>query len=195
MQALRCHCGTLRGELDPTQAMGRAVCYCKDCQAYARFLERADELLDASGGTDILACVPRGVRFTAGADKLVCMSLGRGGLLRWYAGCCRTPIGNTPRDRGTAYVGLVRACLPGDRDDFVRAFGPLRVALNTASARKKVRATPFAMLFGVGRIAGRVLTERLTGRYRRNPFFDEKTGNSIRRPAELSQAQRAGLDR
>jgi len=35
----------------------RFVCYCKDCQAFARFLERAD-VLDPAGGTDIFQMPP-----------------------------------------------------------------------------------------------------------------------------------------
>jgi Family of unknown function (DUF6151) len=35
----------------------RFVCYCGDCQAFARFLDRAD-VLDAAGGTDIFHMPP-----------------------------------------------------------------------------------------------------------------------------------------
>jgi len=37
----------------------RFVCYCTNCQAFARFLERPD-VLDDAGGTDIVhICRPR----------------------------------------------------------------------------------------------------------------------------------------
>ena len=39
---LRCRCGALRGvasEVAPTTGL-RLVCYCKDCQAFARYLDR-----------------------------------------------------------------------------------------------------------------------------------------------------------
>lgn len=51
---LRCRCGHVRGvatKISPLAGF-RFFCYCKDCQAFARFLDRAD-VLDATGGTDI----------------------------------------------------------------------------------------------------------------------------------------------
>lgn len=93
----RCDCGSLKGRLETRRSAGRARCYCRDCQAYARYLGREQALLDGNGGTEIIACVPGGVQFTVGVDRLACVSLGERGLLRWHAQCCRTPIGNTPR--------------------------------------------------------------------------------------------------
>ena len=46
----RCRCGRIRGiasDVSPSTGF-RFVCYCKDCQACARFLERAD-VLDPAG--------------------------------------------------------------------------------------------------------------------------------------------------
>jgi hypothetical protein len=47
----------------------RFVCYCQDCQAFARFLERPD-VLDPAGGTDIFQMPPGRVKFIAGADTV-----------------------------------------------------------------------------------------------------------------------------
>ena len=72
---LGCRCGTLRGHV-VLPAFGRAVCYCKDCRAYACFLRREQEVLDEAGGTQIVATLPRRVRFEhEGLDALACMSL------------------------------------------------------------------------------------------------------------------------
>ncbi|HET7540677.1 MAG TPA: DUF6151 family protein [Polyangiaceae bacterium] len=51
---LRCDCGTLTGvALGAGPSTGcRVVCYCDDCQAFARFLARPDTT-DEWGGTDI----------------------------------------------------------------------------------------------------------------------------------------------
>ena len=130
---LRCRCGAIQGTVDPRHVYGRAVCYCTDCQAFARYLGSQDEILNSQGGTEIVAILPAAVHFTAGLDKLACMSLSDKGLLRWYASCCRTPIGNTPRDRKTPYVGLVRACLP----NLDESFGPLKIAIKTNSATRR----------------------------------------------------------
>ena len=71
---MRCRCGHMRGvasAVSPSAGF-RFVCYCKDCQAFARFLERPD-ILDAGGGTDIFQLPPSQVTFIAGLDALRCV--------------------------------------------------------------------------------------------------------------------------
>lgn len=68
---LRCRCGHLRGlaiRVSPSCGF-RVLCYCKDCRAFAHFLERGDAL-DPAGGTDIFQMPPARVTLTAGADAL-----------------------------------------------------------------------------------------------------------------------------
>ncbi|HZY18556.1 MAG TPA: DUF6151 family protein [Ramlibacter sp.] len=193
--ALRCRCGTLQGHVATPGMAGRALCYCKDCQAFARFLGRQGDVLDPHGGTEIIPLLPEHVRITAGADQLACMSLGPRGLLRWYAACCRTPIGNTTRDIRMAYVGVIRACLPGDEAGLARSFGPLRIRLNTASALGQVPPTRLATGVALVRIMRAVLAARLRGRYRDTPFFDPATGTPVRAPQVLGLAERQALER
>src|SRR5688572_17648940 len=135
---LRCECGVIEGYVTSPQVAARAVCYCKDCQAFARFLGTSERVLNRQGGTDIIATVPRHVHFIKGAEQLRCMRLSEKGLLRWYAACCRTPIGNTPPNPKLPYVGLVRSCLPGSSNEIDDVFGPSRISLNTASANGPV---------------------------------------------------------
>lgn len=190
--ALRCHCGHLQGRLDVASAAGRAVCYCKDCQAYARFLGHQEDMLDRHGGTEIIATLPRRLRFTAGTDELACMSLSETGLLRWYAACCDTAIGNTPRDPKISYVGIVIGCLPAAETELTQAFGPRGIVLNTASARGEVK--PAGSMFFAGlRIGRNVLFSRLSGKYRQNPFFDASTAQPIVTPRVLQPAERQAL--
>lgn len=186
---LQCQCGAIRGYADLQHSYGRAVCYCADCQAYARFLGCEGEILDVHGGTDILAMLPAGVHFTTGIDKLACMSLSDKGLLRWYASCCRTPIGNTPRDQKTAYVGLVAMSLPS----LDKSVEPPRMVLNIGSARGTVRAAPFATFLGIVRIMWNVIGARLGKRYKTNPFFTSDSNIPIRPPKILASAERKAL--
>jgi len=68
---LRCACGEIRGTAlaaSPTTG-SRVICYCNDCQAFARFLGRPG-VTDEHGGTDIYQLAPGRVRFTAGAEAL-----------------------------------------------------------------------------------------------------------------------------
>ncbi|MFL6587754.1 MAG: DUF6151 family protein [Luteimonas sp.] len=174
---LRCRCGQLRGEVDNAHAYGHARCYCRDCRAYARFLG-ADDVLDAQGGTAIVAVPPDAIRFTAGEARLACLSLSDTGVLRWYADCCQAPIANTARDARVAYVGVIAGALePQDRD---AAFGPPRFVLNQASPEGHVPGTPLATAIGGGRIFLRLLAARLRG-LRNRAFFDAG-GAPVRTP-------------
>ena len=110
---IRCSCGLLRGILhDASSESGnRCVCYCDDCQSFAHFLARADEILDENGGTDIFQTSSGHLEFTEGLDQLACMRLSESGMIRWYAGCCNTPIGNTPWTNRVPFVGLIHSCV------------------------------------------------------------------------------------
>jgi hypothetical protein len=195
--ALRCDCGQVRGWLDTGHPAVRARCYCRDCQAYARWLGREADMLDPHGGTEIIAALPRHLRFDAGIDRLASVSLTEKGPLRWYARCCRTAIGNTPRSPGIAYVGVVRSCLPGPSAALDEAVGPLKTALNTGSARGQVASTPVGAAWGVLKVVRNVVGARLSGRYRDNPFFrpdaDASNAVPITTPHELTPGERQAI--
>ena len=186
---LRCRCGTFRGHLERSASATRAVCYCKDCQAFARFLGTPG-VVDADGGTEVVASLPKHVHFTAGVDALSCLSLSERGLLRWYASCCNTPIGNTPRNFKLPYVGLIHACFEGGSPGIETTFGPRRIAVNTQSARNAVRSTPLATAVRVVVLIAAALADRLGGTYRQNPFFAAATGAPIRDVRVLAKAER-----
>lgn len=190
---LRCRCGKLRGQVDARRIAARAVCYCKDCQAFGHFL--GGSTLDAAGGTEVAAALPAAVRFEAGLEHLACMSLGPRGLYRWYASCCRTPVANTPRDPRTAYVGLVRACLDVSPEELDRALGPLRCRANTASATRPVQSTLAATVPVVARVGIMLVKARLDGGYRDNPFFDPHSGQPVKPVQVLSLEERKALTR
>lgn len=189
--SLRCRCGQVRGELLTDKAYTRATCYCRDCRAYARWLG-SEGVLDAAGGTDIVPMAPDGVRIEAGVDRVACYSHGPRGLLRWYAACCRTPLGNTPRDPKVHYVGMVPACIDAAPAAVDAAFGPRdRIVLNAGSATAPVRATPLRFLAGGLRIFAGIASARLRAR-RASPFFDPQ-GRPVREPELPDRAARAAL--
>jgi hypothetical protein len=190
---LRCQCGAVQGELDAAHGGTRAICYCKDCQAYARFLAHDNEMLNALGGTEIIAALPHALRFSSGFEQLACMSVTGNGPYRWYAGCCRSPIGNTPRDRKIAYLGLVRTCLWVPDDSLEQAFGPLKTVVNAGSALGPVRTTPVATLFGIAKIARNVMGARISGKYKENPFFKPGSNSPISAPRTLTAGEREAL--
>lgn len=189
--ALRCRCGQLRGQVDERRVAARAVCYCKDCQAFGRFLGTG--VLDSAGGTEVAATLPAAVRFDAGLEHLACMSLGPKGLYRWYASCCRTPIGNTPRDPRTSYLGLVRACLDASDAELDKALGPLRCRVETKSASAPVPSSALATAGVVFRVGTMLAKARLGGGYRDNPFFRPATSEPVKEVQVLSLEQRKAL--
>ncbi len=169
---IRCRCGQLRGTVAAGAKFTRAVCYCRDCQAFAAALGSPAGMLDAKGGTDVVATLPREVRFSAGAERLACLSFSYRGLLRWYASCCRSPIGNTPRNPGMSYVGLVHSSLGSDPRDLDAAFGRPSLITFGQHATEPVPSSGLRMLTATAQIAFRLLGARLDGSWRRTSFFD-----------------------
>jgi hypothetical protein len=128
--SIHCHCDKLKGTLNRTQEVNRCVCYCADCQAFARFLKREHEILDDMGGTSIIQTIPANIRFTEGIENLTCMSLTENGMLRWYAACCNTPIGNTLSTPNLSFIGLIHNCLSSEQTDLDNTFGSIKMYIN-----------------------------------------------------------------
>ena len=82
------------------------VCMCDDCQTFAHFLDRADIILDSSGGTTIYQTTPARLVLD-GKERLRCVRLSPKGLMRWYAGCCNTPVANTMAGPRLPFAGLL----------------------------------------------------------------------------------------
>lgn len=190
---LRCQCGTLRGYVSHPESVCRGICYCKDCQAYAHFLGKADEMLDEMGGSDVIATLPQNVTFTQGVEKLTCMSLSGRGMLRWYASCCNTPIGNTARDFKVSHVGLLHNCLQDPSASLDSAFGPVRMKVGMKSAKGKPKGMAVSTTVAILGFMGMLIRTRLNGGYKITPFFDPETGAPRVPPKVLTQAERAGV--
>jgi Family of unknown function (DUF6151) len=76
IHSIRCNCGKLKGTLNRDDYVNRCVCYCADCQAFARFLKREHEILDERGGTSIIQTIPANVTFTEGIENLALLNQG-----------------------------------------------------------------------------------------------------------------------
>ena len=190
---LQCRCGTLKGYVSQPGSVNRAVCYCRDCQAFAHFLGRANEILDSKGGSDVVQTSPSRVTFTDGVEMLACMRLSPNGLMRWYAKCCNTPIGNTVANFKVSFVGLVHSCLDNGGQSLHDSFGPVRMSINTKAAKGEVRSNSLAAIGGVTRILGMLLRARLNGSYKRTMFFSQRTGAPVAQPKVLSREERDSL--
>lgn len=186
---LQCRCGTLKGYVDSLETANRGVCYCKDCQAFARYLGRANEVMDEKGGTEVLQMLPKHVHFSAGVEALACVRLTEKGILRWYASCCRTPVGNTPPNHKVSYVGLVHSCLDGSGESLDESAGPIRMHVNTKSAIGEPKPKPMGLAGAIVRISGMLARARFDGSYRQTPFFNADDGTPIVQPEILSPAR------
>jgi hypothetical protein len=187
---LRCRCGTLKGYVSHPERVSRGVCYCRDCQAYAHFLGKSADILDEMGGTDVVATLAKYLTFTHGFEALACMSLTESGLLRWYASCCNTPIGNTQRDFKVSFVGLVHTCLEDPARSLESSFGPVRMRVNTKTAKGRPKSMPISTITSVLRFLASVIRARLDGSYKRTPFFAPDRGTAVAQPKVLTSSER-----
>jgi hypothetical protein len=171
----------------------RFVCYCKDCQAFARFLDRTD-VLDPAGGTDIFQMPPGRVKFTAGTDALRCLCLSRK-VLRWYTECCGTPIANTPAGPGFPVIGVIHSFMDQEADSRSRdeVLGPPLCRIYERSAvgplPPNAPAPPSVGVFA--RRASTLLAWWVRGLGRPTPFFDDRTKAPCAVPRVLTRSERA----
>jgi hypothetical protein len=165
----------------------RVVCYCDDCQTFARYLEKETATLDERGGTDIFQLAPAQIEITSGVEQLRSMRLQPKGLIRWYAGCCKTPIGNTVSG-DVPVVGLIHNFIEGESDTLQerlrnrdQKLGPIRFYIHGKFA-KETSATgqkgqkihdgvPPRMLM---RVISKLLLAKLRGQGQPSPFFDDR---------------------
>ena len=171
----------------------RLVCYCTDCQAFARFLDQPD-VLDAAGGTDIFQMAAGRVKLTAGTDAVRCLTFS-GTVLRWYADCCRTPIANTASSPRFPVVALIHSLMTGEASGYSRdeVLGPplCRIYQRSATGPFLANAPPRPSFGIFAHRAARVLGWWVGGLGRPNPFFDNRTGAPLSAPRVLTPSERS----
>jgi hypothetical protein len=156
-------------------------------------LGRAGDILDAQGGTDVIQTLPARILITEGREMLACMRLSKNGLLRWDTTCCNTPIGNTLANFRFSFVGLIHNCLENGGVPLDSSFGPVRMWINTRSAKGAAAPRSSGVIPGILGLLGMVARARINGSYKRTAFFSVATGAPIAAPTVLSQAERASL--
>jgi hypothetical protein len=196
--SLRCRCGRMRGiasDVSPSTGF-RFVCYCKDCQAFARFLERPD-VLDPAGGTDIFQMPPGRVKLTAGTDAVRCLRLSDKGVLRWYTDCCRTPIGNTAASPRFPVIAVVHSFMVHGADGRSRdeVLGPplCRIYERSAVGPLPPNAPAPPSLGVFARRASKIFGWWVLGLGRPSPLFDDRTNAPRTVPRALTRSERAAL--
>lgn len=180
-----CTCGGLAGEItaEGVASGTHVVCFCRDCRAGQLYLGQPDP---APGPVDIFQMTPDCIRITKGADNLAVMRLGPKGLFRWYASCCNAPLATTTENSKFPFAGfdVKRIAEP-------ELLGPIKTRAYVPQPNGKTKhENPAPALFGLIR---RLITARLTGRWRQTPFFDTATGTPTADPMVITREERAAL--
>jgi len=190
MHDMQCKCGELRGHIHGKGVSSRVICYCSDCQAFAKFLGRQDDVLDAHGGTEIVQVAQPRLAFSQGKANLAAVRLSEKGIVRWYAACCNTPIGNTLANPKVSFIGLIHAVL--DRERLDADFGTRVAVVNVDSATGDPKPKPKGFLGTILRFLWIILSTRIGGTYKKSPLFDE-SGELIVNPTVLTAEERRAL--
>jgi len=172
----------------------RVRCYCTDCQAFGRFFGSGAGVLDAQGGTEIVQVAQSRLQIDTGLDQLACIRLTPKGLLRWYARCCNTPIGNTLANPRVSTVGLIHNCL--DSATLDRDLGPVAAEVNTDTANGNPKPRQRGLFRMIVKVLAMAITDRVSGRYRQSPLFSQ-AGRPVVEPRvlavdEIAELKRAG---
>ena len=187
---IQCRCAKVRGmarEVGPG-TVNYGICYCHDCRAFAHWLGRED-LLDGHGGTTIVQLARSRLEIIEGREQLRCMRLSDKGMYRWYAACCRSPLGNTVAP--IPFVGLAASAFGLDDATATARFGPSRAA----QMNEAVGGRPPGPGLGVGGVLHvvRLIASWFLGRRGHpTPFFDRKNVPSVP-PQVLSADERQQL--
>ena len=180
---LKCTCGAVKGtakNITPRSG-NRVVCCCSDCQAFAEFLGRSGQTLDACGGTELYQTSQSQISIHAGLENLSAMRLTPKGMLRWYTSCCNTPVGNSMA-ASIPFFGIIHTFV--DVQDREKIFGRVRAYCQTQDAIGTVnhpRAHPKFPLGITVRILRQLVVWKLQGKHKPSAFFDEN-GKAVAKP-------------
>jgi hypothetical protein len=186
---LRCECGEVRGQVHGVapETVNHCICYCADCRDFLHHLGR-DTWLEPGGGVRIVQVAPARVTVTAGRERIACLRLSAKGLLRSYAACCSSPLGNA-LSSAWPFVGLSGRALAANHDELGRAVG-----INGKSALAGAPAGTAATipLATAARLARLLAGWKLRGLARPAPFFTD-AGAPIAPPTVLTPKERTAL--
>lgn len=191
----QCECGAIQGVLQesfpPTGR--RLVCHCNDCQAFAHYLGREKQMLDDHAGTQVYQMDSSKFTMTKGQDKLACVTVTGGPLLRWYCGTCKTPIANTLSSTRFAFLSLILSGF--DRGKVSAILGPevrhVAIGSGVGDPGKVKKASMPAM---IASLLVRTVKARFNPELKKSPLFDDATGQPLAVPIKLGPAERLAID-
>ena len=191
---LRCRCGEVVAVVTNAspRTVNRVVCYCDDCQAFARQIGRAD-LLNAQGGSDVVQVAPASLTFVKGQERIAGVRLTPKGLFRYHTTCCNTPVGNTLAP-AIPFVGIIAQGFDTERQRADQVFGaPVGAIFGKCAIGEPPAGSTGLNLPLMLRAIAKVLGWRLTGRSWPHPFFRPNTREPIFPLTVLSPERREAL--
>lgn len=158
------------------------MCYCNQCRAAEVFLDQPDP---KSNGVALFQTTADRIRFLCGADKMYAFSFAQGGLIHWYARCCKVPLFNTTATPQSGFASVLV-----DRIPHKDPLGPIRAEIfrDNGKGRQVHHGLPYLIWTG----STRALRMRVTGRWKMSPFFG-KSGAPISRVHVLSDVEKGHL--
>ncbi len=152
-----------------------------------------ERILDDKGATEVIGTLPGRLHFTAGQDRLACITLSKRGPYRWYAECCRMAIANSSRAPKTPFVTLHCRAIAATPAQVDAAFGRKSFVFAVESASAPVPRSRMGLARAMPKILWNILYARFSGFWRINPFFRPGTDEPIRGAQVLSMEQRYAL--
>lgn len=169
---------------------------CDDCQTYAHWLGEPERILDEHGGTDVFQLTPAQLRIDQGHEHVRCVRLSSKGLMRWYAGCCKTPIANTLASPRVPFAGVLHTFMDhqGDGRSRDEVLGPVRARTQGRFAPGGCPdgASPRAPVGIIFRALRHLLGGLVSGAHRPSPFF-EASGRPVVEPTVVPPEERRSL--
>ncbi len=180
-----CDCGALSGRITErgVKSGTHVVCFCHDCRAAQLYFKQPDP---APGPVDIFQMAPEEIEINRGAEHLAVMQLSPKGMLRWYAKCCNAPLATTPLTPKFPFAGVIVKRIPDNNSlspITTRGFVP---GPDGKQSHEKIRYAAMGLL-------KRVLKSRLSGSWKKTPFFDSETGTPVAPPTILTKEERAAF--
>lgn len=180
-----CTCGATEWHVTAPRTGTRLMCYCADCQTFARHL--GADILGPAGGSDLLQISPAQVSFVRGAENLALLKLSPKGLSRWHTSCCNTPVCNTLKSAKLPFVSLFCASHQGED----RELGRVVAHANTVFGHGPHKP---AKDRGLGRLvisfAKRILGDRMSGQWKATPFFAPPDWSPVAAPHVITKEER-----
>jgi Family of unknown function (DUF6151) len=141
----------------------------------------------------VVQVAPASLSFDHGNEHIVGVRLSPKGLYRWFASCCKTPLGNT-LGPAVPFVGIVAQAFGGGAHEADEVFGEPIGAIQGKYAigdapEGSLRVRPGILLRALRMILG----WRLRGKSWPHPYFDRTTRAPNHALATLSRAERDAL--